>query len=717
MRIQWRGEKARWQVGGSVRQIDRSGAVQIWKEIIRVGTKGGLSLGWKGNFLIQLKSFSSYHIDIEVHNEDCDVVWHFTGFYGNPEERNRSELWDLLRSSFEDVLRSNWNELFESVLNKLENLGQQLQRWSRSRARDKKENRLKYEERLNYLYNQDLPDEILAEITDIQLGLNLEADQKYLYWEQRACVNWLKNSDRNTSYFHQVAVQHSGSDEHVFGLVEKKISDDMNEILLQQFTEKDITHAVKSMAPLKAPRIDCFLEIFFQRNWHIFGTDIFQYCLAILNGDSDLVSINGVNGEGFSPSRRLRQGDPLSPYLFLICAEGFPTLITEAKQKGLMKGAATRRERFAVNHLFFADDCILFEDASIEGATVVYEVIKEYEEISGQRVNFEKSLIYFGANVNDNTKDSITNILDVRVALNSENAQDLITNGSLWRIGNRSRVNIWNDSWLPGSEENRVSVQQISLNWSTVNQLINEESNTWNRKLILKIVDEEQANRILSILLSESKSEDILSHNYIQPTLEDYKDFYNSFWPIHILAKIKIHLRRLPNNFLPHYNNLVIRSLRVDSFCPLCKKALEDMDHLLWSCEVLQTVWTSLQIRTASSDCSRSCKNLFVNTFCLADDQSKQFIAISIWDLWYRRNKLIHEGIKFSLQDLLGFIRGYFQELKQCQEKLSVLHKPLSKTFWCPPILGVIKINFDASFQSDSRTSTSVVIARDYKGE
>ncbi|KAA3488685.1 non-ltr retroelement reverse transcriptase [Gossypium australe] len=111
------------------------------------------------------------------------------------------------QNSFEEEIRRNWNDISGSVPDKLGKLGQQLQRWSRSKTREKKENRVNFEERLKCLYNQEPINEILAEIIDIQLGLNLGADQEEIFWEQRARVNLLENGDRNTSYFHKVVVQ------------------------------------------------------------------------------------------------------------------------------------------------------------------------------------------------------------------------------------------------------------------------------------------------------------------------------------------------------------------------------------------------------------------------------------------------------------------------------------------------------------------------------
>lgn len=92
-------------------------------------------------------------------------------------------------------------------MGKLEELGHHLLRWSRATEREEKKNRIELEDRLSKLYNQDISEKVLAEITEVQVELNLEADKEELFWEQWARANWLKNGDRNTSYFHKVAVQ------------------------------------------------------------------------------------------------------------------------------------------------------------------------------------------------------------------------------------------------------------------------------------------------------------------------------------------------------------------------------------------------------------------------------------------------------------------------------------------------------------------------------
>ena len=72
------------------------------------------------------------------------------------------------------------------------------------------------------------------------------------------------------------------------------------------------------------------------------------------------VLINGVAFGNIIPSRGLRQGDPLSPYLFLLCADGFSSLISKAVRNQMLSGLSICRGGPKISHLFFADDSLFF---------------------------------------------------------------------------------------------------------------------------------------------------------------------------------------------------------------------------------------------------------------------------------------------------------------------------------------------------------------------
>ncbi|KAK5802451.1 hypothetical protein PVK06_030042 [Gossypium arboreum] len=98
---------------------------------------------------------------------------------------------------------------------------------------------------------------------------------------------------------------------------------------------------------------------------------------------SYIVNINGNRGSVFKPTRGLRQGYPLSPYLFLICNEGLLSLIRLAVEEGFLKGVKVSRRGPAISHLLFANDCIVFGEATKERATILKDILKEYERCSG----------------------------------------------------------------------------------------------------------------------------------------------------------------------------------------------------------------------------------------------------------------------------------------------------------------------------------------------
>ena len=78
------------------------------------------------------------------------------------------------------------------------------------------------------------------------------------------------------------------------------------------------------------------------------------------------VLINGEPKGIISPSRGLRQRDPISPYLFLLCAEGLTAMLKKEEAAGHLKGIVVCRGALRISHLLFANDSIVFCRATVE---------------------------------------------------------------------------------------------------------------------------------------------------------------------------------------------------------------------------------------------------------------------------------------------------------------------------------------------------------------
>lgn len=75
--------------------------------------------------------------------------------------------------------------------------------------------------------------------------------------------------------------------------------------------------------------------------------------------------INGEPKGYIQPSRGLRQGGPLSPYLFLLYIEGLTTLLNSAEAQNSIIGIHISRSAPRLNHLLFVDDSLLFYEENI----------------------------------------------------------------------------------------------------------------------------------------------------------------------------------------------------------------------------------------------------------------------------------------------------------------------------------------------------------------
>ncbi|KAL6211771.1 hypothetical protein ACLB2K_016994 [Fragaria x ananassa] len=124
---------------------------------------------------------------------------------------------------------------------------------------------------------------------------------------------------------------------------------------------------------------------------------------------------NGKAMGMINPSRGLRQGDPLSPYLFLLCSEGLTSLFQNVEREGLVHGAKFSEGSPPISHLLFADDSMLFGRVEMQELTLLKQCLLLYERAAGQKVNFQKSVVAFGSGLLEEQKSLIATFLGVPV--------------------------------------------------------------------------------------------------------------------------------------------------------------------------------------------------------------------------------------------------------------------------------------------------------------
>ena len=103
--------------------------------------------------------------------------------------------------------------------------------------------------------------------------------------------------------------------------------------------------------------------------------------------------------------------DPLSPYLFLLSANGFSSLIKDAKRNRLLSGISICRGCPMVTHLCSEDDSLLFCKATNQECRKLIDILEFYEDASGQKVNADKSSIFFRHNTPHERRCEVLNIL------------------------------------------------------------------------------------------------------------------------------------------------------------------------------------------------------------------------------------------------------------------------------------------------------------------
>eukprot|EP00253_Pinus_taeda_P018686 PITA_18686 len=119
-----------------------------------------------------------------------------------------------------------------------------------------------------------------------------------------------------------------------------------------------------------------------------------RWIMSLITSSHFSLLVNGFPSRPFKPSRGIRQGDPLSPFLFVIMAEGLGRHIKQALQSNQLKGISIHNSP-ASSHQQFVDDTMLYGYPSAQEASCLKSLLNDFSEASGTQVNNSKSQIFF----------------------------------------------------------------------------------------------------------------------------------------------------------------------------------------------------------------------------------------------------------------------------------------------------------------------------------
>ncbi|OMO86337.1 reverse transcriptase [Corchorus capsularis] len=301
------------------------------------------------------------------------------------------------------------------------------------------------------------------------------------------------------------------------------------------------------------------LRLGFSQQW----TSLVMSCVTTV---SYSIMVNGTNTEKFSPSRGIRQGDPLSPYLFLFCMEGLSCLLQRAELDGHIRGVAINRYAPTISHLFFVDDSILFLRASLRECDVVLDLLRQFSLASGQQVNVDKSAILFSSNTPVCLRESIMQHLGVQKILDrdrylgipimidkSKKAELQLIKDRLWK-----RLQRWKGSLL---------------------SIAGTDTLIWNSTV----------NGSYTVRSGYYVARSLLGHDDIH--VDDRSPVWRLIWSAHVLPKVKYFFWRVIQDILPTKPQLQRRGVPIDLNCVVCGGNESSLYHVFFECTFSRQVW------------------------------------------------------------------------------------------------------------------------------
>ncbi|GAU50953.1 hypothetical protein TSUD_411410 [Trifolium subterraneum] len=428
-------------------------------------------------------------------------------------------------------------------------------------------------------------------------------------------------------------------------------------------------------------------------------TDVWiRWVMMCVSSVNYSVMMNSDRVGPISPGRGLRQGDPLSLYLFILVTECLTALIHQAVGRGDLHGVRICRGAPEVSHLLFADDCFLFCRANVAEVNELMRILHTYETALAQEVNLVKSEVFISRNMSQAAKEDLSRILGVKLVLGTGiylglpsmvgRSKEIMIKSVLQAIPfyvmsihwlawerlacpkaygglgfrnfeafNKAMVakQAWNivqnpnslvAKWVPSPQP--AGVYQLS-----VRDLLHENYKEWNIVKVQNLFSRDVAEKILETPLVSSAREDKVvweeERNGCYSVKSGYKlamrylmgsDKYhvmgnwNGIWKAQAPDKARHLLWRLCRGCLPTRSRLLERRVECTLNCPVCDAEIEDELHIFFRCAVARDSWSAAGLSSVLHNATYQQTNAMDCIFAVCGNESSDTVGGVAMLLW-----------------------------------------------------------------------------------
>ncbi|KAK3204144.1 hypothetical protein Dsin_018190 [Dipteronia sinensis] len=419
--------------------------------------------------------------------------------------------------------------------------------------------------------------------------------------------------------------------------------------------------------------------------------------------------INGkVKGQIF-PSRRIRQGCPISLYLFFFCAELFSHLLKQSEYDGKVLGVRICKGNPLISHLFFTDKCLLFCRASVQSGVEIKNVLVLYEKASGQQVNLQKSGITFSPN----TAVSVRKEIQLLFGLATVQTHDMYLGLPYveWRffkgvneaglLGGVEKYFVGKGFASEGpSVECGYQGQHINFRGSVASVpflflfcfsefedgfsgggFIDKHGLCWNLRRLEEYFLEVDRELILAIPISIGDKPDCWMWHFDKKGIYNVKsgyrvacdsklralssssvqkgEWWKLLWNLHVPPKVRVFLWKVSNNAIPSLENLFRRKVNLVLCCGRCEEEVESTSHALFWCTEVEKVWEFTEFGLLLGELKGlGCLEILCWFSLKIDREAMARFAMVLWGIWFNRNQLVHNKEGRDSDELFSWSAG-----------------------------------------------------------